>query len=40
MSGLDDGGEVIKMEEFIFVARNVESEAGDLLEMVTWVVEV
>ena len=40
MSGLDDGGEVIKMEEFIFVARNVESEAGDLLETATWVVEV
>ncbi len=39
-SGLDGGGEVIKVEEFIGVARNVESEAGDLLETVTWVVEI
>ena len=27
-SGLNGGGDVIKMEEFIGVARNVESEAG------------
>ena len=40
MSGLNGGGDVIKMEEFIGVARNVESEAGDLLETATWVVEV
>ncbi len=40
MSGLDGGGEVIKVEEFIGVARNVESEAGDLLETATWVVEI
>ena len=39
-SGLNGGGDVIKMEEFIGVARNVESEAGDLLETATWVVEV
>ena len=39
-SGLDGGGEVIKVEEFIGVARNVESEAGDLLETATWVVEI
>ena len=39
-SGLNGGGEVIKMEEFIGVARNVESEARDLLETATWVVEV
>ncbi len=40
MSGLGGGREVIKVEEFIGVARNVESEAGDLLETATWVVEI
>ena len=40
MGGLDCGGKVIKVEEFIGVARNVESEAGDLLKTPTWVVEV
>ncbi len=39
-SGLNGSGEVIKVEEFIGVARNVESEAGDLLKAPTWVVEV
>jgi len=39
-SGLNGGGEVIKVEEFIGVARNVKSEAGDLLKTPTWVVEV
>ncbi len=40
MSGLNGGGEVIKVEEFIGVARNVESEGGDLLKTPAWVVEV
>ncbi len=39
-SGLNGGREVIKIKEFIGVARNVESEARDLLTMATWVVEV
>ena len=39
-SGLNGSGEVIKVEEFIGVARNVESEAGDFLKAPTWVVEV
>ena len=39
-SGLNGGREVIKMEKFIGVARNVESEAGDLLETLTWVVRL
>ena len=38
--GLDCGGKVIKVEEFVGVARNVESEAGDFLETATWVVEI
>jgi hypothetical protein len=37
---LDCGGKVIKVEEFLGVARNVESEAGDFLETATWVVEI
>ena len=39
-SGLNGSGEVIKVEEFIGVARNVEGEAGDLLKTPTWVIEV
>ena len=40
VSGLNGSGEVIKVEEFIGVARNVEGEAGDLLKTPTWVIEV
>ena len=40
MGGLNGGGEVIKVEEFMGVAWDVESETRDLLKTSTGIVEV